>query len=75
PIYKIDFQLKHQIERAFVKIRRKVSTSSQRRISSFKYRYLMSMNLVRYDTFELKGDIDVKLRLDTHCSTRNVILG
>ncbi|KAH1046408.1 hypothetical protein J1N35_037192 [Gossypium stocksii] len=32
------------------------------------------MNPIRYDTFELKGNIDVELMLDTHCSNRNATL-
>ncbi|KAH1038703.1 hypothetical protein J1N35_040446 [Gossypium stocksii] len=56
------------------RIRRNVSTSSWMRILSLKYRYLMLMNLDRYDNFEVKGDTNVELMLDIHCSTGNVIL-
>lgn len=38
------------------------------------YRYLKSMNYVRYDTFELNGSTNVELMLNTHCSTENVVV-
>ncbi|KAK5784914.1 hypothetical protein PVK06_039455 [Gossypium arboreum] len=34
----------------------------------------MSLNPIRYDIFEVKGDIDVKVMIDRHCSNGNAIL-
>ncbi|KAH1091222.1 hypothetical protein J1N35_018479 [Gossypium stocksii] len=70
----LTFNKSIKINELLSRIRWKVLTSSQRRILSLKYRYLTSMNIVRYDTFQLKSNMDVEAMLDKHCSSGNIIL-